>query len=58
MLTAVENVTILDGEMINVKGINILAFPEPRSATLNIDSSDQVDNLKLNLTIRINSQPK
>lgn len=52
MLTAVENVTILDGEMINVKGINILGFPDPRSATLNIDSSDQVDNLKLNLTIR------
>ena len=52
MISAVDNVTILDGEMIDVKGINVLGFPDARSMTLNIDSSDERDNLKLNLIIR------
>jgi len=52
MLSAIENVTILDCEMINVKGINILGFSDVSSKALRIDSSDEVDNLKLNLTIR------
>jgi len=52
MIAAIDNVTILDGDMINVKGINILGFSDVRSKTLNIDSSDDKDNLKLNLTIQ------
>jgi len=52
MIAAIDNVTVLDGEMINVKGINILGFPDFRSMALNIDSSNEKDNLKLNLTIR------
>jgi len=52
MLEDVDNITVLDGEMINVKGINILGFSDARSKTLSIDSSDDDDNLKLNLAIR------
>jgi len=52
MLKAIDNVTVLDGEMINVKGINILGFGDARSKILNIDSSDEDDNLKLSTAIR------
>jgi len=52
MLSDIGNVTVLDGEMINVKGINILGFPDTRSKTLNIESSDDDDNIKLGLAIK------
>ena len=52
MLEAIDNVIVLDGEMINVKGINVLGFSDARSKTLSIDSSDDMDNLRLKFAIR------
>lgn len=52
MLEAIDNVIVLDGEMINVKGINVLGFSDARSKTLAIDSSDDMDNLRLKFAIR------
>lgn len=52
LIKDVDNVTILDGEIITVKGISILGFPDAGSVTADIDSPGEMDILKLNLMIR------
>jgi len=52
LIKTMDNVTILDGEISTVKGIDILGFPDAGSATSDIDSSSETEIFKLNLMIR------
>lgn len=52
IITKIDNVTVLDGKVTNIKGINILGFSDPASKTVDIDSSDQLDIFQLNLLIQ------
>lgn len=51
ILKNMENVVVLDGNMVNVMGIDILGFPDPGSNTADIDSPSQLELLDLNLSI-------
>ena len=51
LINDIDNILVLDDETTTVKGIEILGFSDPSSKTANIDSSNEVESLELNLKI-------
>jgi len=51
-LKNIENVTVLDGQIINIGGISLMGFADPVSASMDIDVPEEIKILETNLKIR------
>lgn len=52
VLKNLKNITVLDGQMINIKGINLMGFADPVSTSKDIDVPEEMKILETNLKIR------